>query len=167
MGLVGYLRTSKLYKNHSKASPRSFLIFFIFYKPLAICKNAANLGDRTMGFFLRENRSQFPEEICPPDWLHSHGVQGVYIVNFEPPKLFRISFKEFPFPSGADNNNNNNNTVIKYIDPLHVCGNAANLEDRTIRFFLQKRNFLLFCPPDWLHSHDVQGVYSLDFDIDM
>ena len=23
----------------------------------------------------------------------------------------------------------------------------------------QKRTFLLFCPPDWLHSHDVQGVY--------
>ena len=39
------------------------------------------------------------------------------------------------------------------IDPLHVSGNAANLEYRTIRFFLQKRKFLLFCPPDWLHSH--------------
>ena len=44
---------------------------------------------------------------------------------------------------------------------------AANLEDSTIRFFLhmridlnsQKRKFLLFCPPDWLHSHYVQGVY--------
>ena len=23
----------------------------------------------------------------------------------------------------------------------------------------QKRKLLLFCPPDWLHSHDVQGVY--------
>ena len=46
------------------------------------------------------------------------------------------------------------------IDPLHVRGNAANLEDRTIRFFYmridlnsQKRKFLLFCSPDWLHSH--------------
>ena len=53
------------------------------------------------------------------------------------------------------------------IDPLHIHGNAANdLEDRTIRIFnmridlnSQKRKFLLFCPPDWLHSHDVQGVY--------
>ena len=51
------------------------------------------------------------------------------------------------------------------IDPLQVRGNAANLEDRTIRFFYtridlnaQKRKFILFCPPDWLHSHDVQGV---------
>ena len=24
----------------------------------------------------------------------------------------------------------------------------------------QKRKFRLSCPPDWLHSHDVQGVYS-------
>ena len=55
------------------------------------------------------------------------------------------------------------------IDPLHVHGNAADQEDRTIRFFnmridlnSQKRKFLLFCPPDyWLHSHDVQGVYSI------
>ena len=53
------------------------------------------------------------------------------------------------------------------IDPLHVRGNAANLEDRTIRFFYmridlnsQKRKFLLFCPPEWLHSHDVRGVYK-------
>ena len=53
------------------------------------------------------------------------------------------------------------------IEPLHIYGNAANLEDRT-RFFCmgidlnsQKRTFqFLFCRPDWLHSHDVQGVYS-------
>ena len=25
----------------------------------------------------------------------------------------------------------------------------------------QRRKFILFCPPDWLHSHDVQGVYIL------
>ena len=51
----------------------------------------------------------------------------------------------------------------RLIDPLHVRVNAANLEDRTIRLFLymridlnsQKRIFVLFCPPDWLHSHDV------------
>ena len=24
----------------------------------------------------------------------------------------------------------------------------------------QKRKFLLLCPPDWLHSHDVQEVYT-------
>ena len=56
----------------------------------------------------------------------------------------------------------------QFIDPLyelHVRGNAANLGDRIIRFFYmridlnsQKRTFRLFCPPDWLHSHDVQGV---------
>ena len=58
--------------------------------------------------------------------------------------------------------------IYAILDPLHVCGNAANLEDRTIRFFYmridlnsQKRKFILFCPPDWLHSHDVQGVYSV------
>ena len=46
------------------------------------------------------------------------------------------------------------------IDTLHVCGNAANLEYRTIRFFLQKQKFLLFCPPDWLHSHrHASGLY--------
>ena len=53
------------------------------------------------------------------------------------------------------------------IDPLHVRGNAANLGDRTIRFIYmridlksQKRKlFIWFCPPDWLHSHDVQRVY--------
>ena len=24
----------------------------------------------------------------------------------------------------------------------------------------QKRKLILFCPSDWLHSHDVQGVYT-------
>ena len=54
------------------------------------------------------------------------------------------------------------------IEPLHVRENAANLEDRTIRFFYmridlnsQKIKCLLFYPPNWLHSHDVQGVYSV------
>ena len=49
---------------------------------------------------------------------------------------------------------------------MHVRGNAANLENRTIRLFYmridlnsQERKFLLFCPPDWLYSYDVQGVY--------
>ena len=23
----------------------------------------------------------------------------------------------------------------------------------------QKKKIILFCPPDWLHSHDMQGVY--------
>ena len=55
-----------------------------------------------------------------------------------------------------------------YKHPIDVRGKyAANLEDRTIRFVYtridlnsQKRKFLLFFPPDWLHSHDVQGVYN-------
>ena len=50
-------------------------------------------------------------------------------------------------------------TRLEDIDPLRVCRNAANLEYRTI-FFFQKRKFLLFCPPDWLHPTDMQGVYS-------
>ena len=39
------------------------------------------------------------------------------------------------------------------IDPLHVCGNAANLEDETKEIFASVKNILLFCTPDWLHSH--------------
>ena len=39
-----------------------------------------------------------------------------------------------------------------YIDPSHVCGNAAKLEYRTIRLFYRSKNFL-FCSPVWLHSH--------------
>ena len=62
--------------------------------------------------------------------------------------------------------------VSSTVDPLHVRGNcAANLEDRTIRFSLhenksqlsqlsQKKKVILLCPPDWLNSHDVHGVYS-------
>ena len=29
----------------------------------------------------------------------------------------------------------------------------------------QKRKFLLFCPPDWLHSHDVQGTTRDAFEL--
>ena len=58
---------------------------------------------------------------------------------------------------------------IPLIDALHVHGNAANLEDRIIFFYMridrnsQKRKFLLFCPPDWLHSHDVQRDLLVPF----
>ena len=47
------------------------------------------------------------------------------------------------------------------IDPLHVRGRQSNIYFFYMRIDLnsQKRTFLLFCPPDWLHSHDVQGVY--------
>ena len=31
------------------------------------------------------------------------------------------------------------------------------------KIVLQKRKFLLFCPPDWLHPTDKQGVYSDHF----
>ena len=59
--------------------------------------------------------------------------------------------------------------LIGPINPLHVRGNAANLEDKTRYFYMridlnsQKRKYLLFCPPDWLHSYDVQGVYICVF----
>ena len=43
-------------------------------------------------------------------------------------------------------------------DPLHVGENAANLGGTTIRSQFPE-TFYLVCPPDWLHSHDVQGVY--------
>ena len=83
------------------------------YHPLHIRGNAANFEDRTirvffyMKIYLNSQRENFFCFVLQIAWLHSHDVQGVYIVNFEPPKLFRISFKEFPFPSEADNNNNN------------------------------------------------------------
>ena len=37
------------------------------------------------------------------------------------------------------------------IDPFHVCGNAANLENKTNFRFC--KTILLFCTPVWLHSH--------------
>ena len=56
-----------------------------------VCGNAANLWIEKKRFFLHNNRSQFPEEkiafvFCPPDWLHFHDVQGVYLVqqNYTP-----------------------------------------------------------------------------------
>ena len=44
-------------------------------------------------------------------------------------------------------------------NPLHVCENAANLKDKTKEIFSSVNRDLfsckkiLFCPPDWLHSH--------------
>ena len=59
-------------------------------------------------------------------------------------------------------NYKNQTNLSHFIDPSRVGGNAANMEDRTIRLFYmridlnsQKRIFVLFCSPDWLHSHDV------------
>ena len=47
------------------------------------------------------------------------------------------------------------------IDPLHVCGNAANLEDKTKEIFASVKKILLFCTPDWLHSHRrAKGLYD-------
>ena len=51
------------------------------------------------------------------------------------------------------------------VDPLHVCGNTANLEDRTILFLHENRSqfpeekISFVFAPDSLHSHDVQGFY--------
>ena len=33
---------------------------------------------------------------------------------------------------------------LSLIDPLHVCGNEANLEYRTIRIFYRSKNFFCF-----------------------
>ena len=57
------------------------LLFELITDPLHVRGNAANLGKEQYDFFLHENRSQFPEAnivilFCPPDWLHSHYVQG-------------------------------------------------------------------------------------------
>ena len=38
--------------------------------------------------------------------------------------------------------------VVIIIDPLHVCGNAANLEDKTKEIFASVKKILLFCTPD-------------------
>ena len=49
--------------------------------PLARPWECSQSGGQDNNIFLHENRSQFPEEkilFCPPDWLHSHDVQGVY-----------------------------------------------------------------------------------------
>ena len=40
-----------------------------------------------------------------------------------------------------------------FIDLLHVCGNAANLEDKTKEIFASVKKILLFCTPDWLYFH--------------
>ena len=61
------------------------------YSPCAHLWECSQSGDRKIRFFLHNNRSQFPEEkiafvFCPPDWLHFHDVQGVYLVqqNYTP-----------------------------------------------------------------------------------
>ena len=56
--------------------------------------------------------------------------------------------KESPFST---------DTLIE-IDPLHVCGNAANLEDKT-RFFYRSENFFCFVLQIGCIPTDVQGVY--------
>ena len=55
-------------------------------KPLARPWKCSQFGGQNK-IFLHENRSQLPEEkisfvFCPPDWLHSYDVQGVYICVF-------------------------------------------------------------------------------------
>ena len=46
--------------------------------------------------------------------------------------------------------------------PLVRHGNAANLEDKTKENFASVKKILLFCPPDWLHSHRrARGLYIL------
>ena len=60
-------------------------------------------------------------------------------------------------------------TQRKLIDPLHVCGNVANLEDRTIIFilhenrsqFLEEKIYFVLSSR-LAASHDVQGVYSIN-----
>ena len=52
-------------------------------------------------------------------------------------------------------------SVCITIDPLHVCGNAANLEDRTIRFFYRRENFFYFVLQIGCIPTNVQGVYML------
>ena len=45
------------------------------------------------------------------------------------------------------------------IDPFHVCGNAANLENKTNFRFC--KTILLLCTPVWLHSHRREkGLFS-------
>ena len=46
------------------------------------------------------------------------------------------------------------------IDPFHVCGNAAKLEYRTIRFFYRSENSLCFVFQFGCIRTDVKGVYS-------
>ena len=47
------------------------------------------------------------------------------------------------------------------IDPLHVCGNAVNLEYRTIRFLYRSDNFFCFVLQIGCIPSDVQGGYRL------
>ena len=44
------------------------------------------------------------------------------------------------------------------VDPLHVCGNAVNLEYRTIRFFYRSEMFFCFVLQIGCIPTDVQGV---------
>ena len=48
--------------------------------------------------------------------------------------------------------------LYEVIDPFHVCGNAANLEDKTKEIFASVKQ--LICTPDWVHSHRCARVYS-------
>ena len=52
-------------------------------------------------------------------------------------------------------------TMRLSIDPLHVCGNAANLEYRTIRLFYRSENFFCFVLQFGCIPTDVKGVYIL------
>ena len=84
---------------------------------------------------------------------------------FLSPLVFRSSLfgaEENLWDQGPHLGNQLINLVIS-IDPLHVHGNAANLGDRTICLHENRSQFpeeKLFCPPDWLHSHYVQGAYK-------
>ena len=50
--------------------------------------------------------------------------------------------------------------VFPPIDPFHVCGNAANLEYRTIRLFYRSENFVCFVLQSGCIPTAVKGVYS-------
>ena len=51
-------------------------------------------------------------------------------------------------------------TRLEDVDPLRVCGNAANLEYRTIRCFSRNENFFSFVLQIGCILTDVKGVYS-------
>ena len=55
--------------------------------------------------------------------------------------------------------------LLRDTDPLHVHGNAANLEDRTIRFFYRSENFFCFVLQIGCIPTDVQGVYKRVFEL--
>ena len=55
--------------------------------------------------------------------------------------------------------------IYRPLARLWKCSQSGGLKNKTFYMRIDlnswKRKFLLFCPPHWLHSHDVQGVYYL------